>query len=188
MRPEYVHEATRLLQKSIIFVETDDVVLEDTLDKSILQSQTGTSIAPPPVTLHEDQGKGKEEAVEDEIIEEDEVGERMEEEPAVEEKDAGDVEGSVDSAVPPSSVSAPTKSRKRKRKSEKKAKKSEKKAKKEITITFEKYQQISNLLVMLLRKREETEGETFRGLTQRECVDLYLTETKAETVEDIEVR
>lgn len=180
VRPEYVYEATRLLQKSIIFVETDDVILEDTLDRSIFQ--VNTDVRTEPVTVTEQDDKGKEEMVEDQIVEEDE---KMEEE--VNEEERAIAEGEASAAAAVTTENEQKKSRKRKRKSEKKSKKSEKKAKKEITITFEKYQQISNLLVMLLRKKEEAEGDTFRGVTQRECMDLYLSEIKAESEEDIEV-
>ena len=180
VRAEYVTEATRLLQKSIIFVESDDVVLEDDLDRTIRPTPTE-------VRLEAKDDKGKEEE-KDEIIQEEEGNGEGEEKGMEVEKREGERSGADVAAAADESKGGSAPSRKRKRTTERKAKKSERKTKRrEITITFEKYQQISNLMVMLLRRREEAEGEAFRGVTQRDCVEMYLSEVKAESAEDVEV-
>lgn len=56
-------------------------------------------------------------------------------------------------------------------------------AEKKLTVTYEEYKQIANLLVMRLRQEEEKEGEL--GLTRSELTDWYLGEIEAD-IESIE--
>ena len=54
---------------------------------------------------------------------------------------------------------------------------------KKLTVTYEEYKQVANLLVMRLRQEEEKEGDL--GLTRSELTDWYLGEIEAD-IESIE--
>ena len=74
----------------------------------------------------------------------------------------------------------------KKKKGGEKKKKKKRTITKEVHITFEQYQTISNLLVLILRKKEEVDP-SFDGVEQQECINEYLQHTQIDTEVDLEV-
>ena len=173
VRPEYIVEAAKLLQKSIIFVEMDDVVLD--LDIAPIVKGLDTEVVMEDKDEEEWEGeevKEEEEEVKEEELEEDvEMGDVLEEE-GEEEKEDQDPQQEQQ--------------QKKTKKGKKEKKKKKRKVKKEVHISFEQYQTISNLLVLILRKREETDP-AFDGVSQQDCMNEYLKQVQIDTEEELEV-
>ena len=140
----YVREAFRLLKKSIIHVETEDVVFDDEEDK-------------------DDVGVGKEEI--NAVSEEDGDNEGVEQQQSglrhpgeyhgevmtEEEKDAAMEGGADDAVVKPKDETMIQQEKQKKIKKHKKTKKKKKKTQ----ITFKQYQTISNAITTYLRNMED---------------------------------
>ena len=153
VRPEYIVEAAKLLQKSIIFVEMDDVSLD--LD---VFSLPRTISVPSSVALCDGQSVKKENEVQEQEEDEDQFvpqdSECLSDTPKTE-------NGREESPV-------------------------RKKKKREVHITYEKFESISNLVVMALRNHERNDT-SFSGLTVNQCVESYLEQAGIENESDLEV-
>jgi DNA replication licensing factor MCM6 len=179
IRPQYIREAARLLRKSIIHVETDDVALDGVGDD-------------------DDEEEEEEEEEDAAVVEESSRVEAVAEE-SVESAsgsgsssrrqrtsrrklDADDVRmDDDDEQKDPDFDRETTKAKKGKRSSKTKTKKKKKK-KKSVRVSFEQYQRDSNMLVMHLRRQERLTGQ---GIKQAELVNWYLKEHTYESEEDL---
>jgi DNA replication licensing factor MCM6 len=161
IQPQYVREAFRLLRKSIIHVETEDVTFDDEEDDDFGAGAGGGIGGDGDDGDDDDQGgdggDGQEARPGELGAEDQEMAEQ----------------GETAKAKEAESSSEPPK---------KKAKKSKKKKKKKTQITFEEYESISNAIAVYLRSKEEDGGDEGEGtyLTWAETVEWYLEQCKGE--------
>ena len=142
IQPQYVREAFRLLRKSIIHVETEDVTFDDEEDDDLVAGVGGGTGGDD--DDDDDQGGGGgQQAHPGELGADDQ-----------EMTDAAEQGEAAAKAKETEASSEPPK---------KKAKKSKKKKKKKTQITFEEYESISNAIAVYLRSKEDDGGEEGEG-------------------------
>jgi DNA replication licensing factor MCM6 len=165
VRPAYVRESFRLLRKSIIHVETEDVTFEDNFDEHNMdqdedEANTQTNDAH---EIEEAEGENQSEY---------HTGEYNPEE-------TNAVEGSHnDQTVEKDQTDEGQK--------EPPKKKTKKAKKKKTQITFEQYEAISNAISTYLRSEENEEEEEATYLTWGQTVEWYLNQCEAQIGDSME--
>ena len=169
IQPQYVREAFRLLRKSIIHVETEDVTFDDEEDDDFGAGVGGGD------DDDDDQGGGGGGSGDQQAH----PGELGADNQDMADADQGETAKAKETAE--TSSSEPPK---------KKAKKSKKKKKKKTQITFEEYESISNAIAVYLRSKEDDGGDEGEGtyLTWAETVEWYLEQCKGEIGNSTEER
>lgn len=163
VRPSYVREAYRLLRKSIIHVETEDVTFDD----------MGDEFDEPPPDDDDNMGENEGDA--------DDSGGRQDNE----EEDAPEAGGPAgeDNNVAEAKEADEDEPAPKPKKTKKKKKKTQ--------ITFEQYESISNAVATYLRSRESEaveseEGEATPYLTWGQVVEWYLEQCEATIGDSLE--
>ena len=159
VRPAYVKEAYRLLRKSIIHVEAEDVTFEDDLDDRDIEEGEAE------IETNEEQveGSGDGDGNQSELPHmgeydpEEKNDEPKSEQPIVEENEI----------EPPK-------------------KKARKAKKKKTQITFEQYEAISNVISTYLRSQENDSEQESTYLTWSQTVDWYLNQCEAQIGDSLE--
>jgi DNA replication licensing factor MCM6 len=160
VRPSYVRESFRLLRKSIIHVETEDVTFEDENDDQN-EDQNDDNVEANDESSHQNEVEEAPHAGEYNPAESNEASNDDEDQQAGESKDDDEL------APPPN----------------KKAKKSKRK---KTQITFEQYEAISNAISTYLRSQENEDDETSTYLTWGEAVEWYLNQCEAQIGDSME--
>lgn len=160
VKPSYVREAFRLLRKSIIHVETEDVTFDDEgFDED-----------------HEDGFDDDEEMAEAAAAAAADESQAQEEEPSQASTRSDNEAG--EPFEPPTQQQKPPKSKKSKKK------------KKKTQISFEQYGAISNAISAYLRSKEseqdDTEGEESKYLTWGEVAEWYLEQCEVDIGDSLE--
>ena len=175
IQPQYVREAFRLLRKSIIHVETEDVTFDDEEDDDLGAGVggRGTGGDDDDDDDGDDQGGGG--------------GGGQQAHPGelgADDQEMADASGQGEAAARAKETEASSEPPK------KKAKKSKKKKKKKTQITFEEYESISNAIAVYLRSKEDDGGDEGEGtyLTWAETVEWYLEQCKGEIGNSTEER
>jgi len=190
VKPVYVREAFRLLKKSIIHVETEDVVFDDDEDD---EEDDDDNLAAAPdaddeeratAAVSDDENKAqKQEQQRRRRVHPGEYRGEEEDEP-----DSNELEEDVDDndVVKPKDPDSTLPAIKKEKKQVKKSKKKKKKKKKQKTqITFEQYQTISNAISTYLRSIEDRansteEQELNAYITRGEAVQWYLEQCEGD--------
>ena len=159
IQPQYVREAFRLLRKSIIHVETEDVTFDDEEGDDLGAGiGGGDGAGGDDDDDDDDQGGGGD----GQEAHPGELGADDDQEMAEQGETAQPKEAEASSEPP-----------------KKKAKKSKKKKKKKTQITFEEYESISNAIAVYLRSKED-EGDDGTYLTWAEALEWHLGQCKGE--------
>lgn len=175
IQPQYVREAFRLLRKSIIHVETEDVTFDDEEDDDLGAAVGGGKGGVDDDDDDDDNQGGGGNGGGDQQAHPGELGADDQEM-----ADAGQGEAAAKAKETETSSEPP----------KKKAKKSKKKKKKKTQITFEEYESISNAIAVYLRSKEDDGGDEGEGtyLTWAESVEWYLEQCKGEIGNSAEER
>ena len=179
IQPQYVREAYRLLRKSIIHVETEDVTFDDEDDDDEFGGGMGPGGGD---NGGDDQDEDMDDAPRRNKPGEVYPGELGADDDYVAAADSHEA-GATSAVVNKDDLSEPP---------QKKAKKSKskKKKKKKTQITFEEYEAISNAIAVYLRSKEDEGGDDGEGtyLTWAETVNWYLDQCKSDIATSEEER
>jgi DNA replication licensing factor MCM6 len=171
VRPTYVREAFRLLRKSIIHVETEDVTFDDEVEETGKDGQDSGD--------EDDDDDGNENGSGGKVAHTGEYNPEVKERTETEtysETLVDSVDDSANVRVDQQEASEPP--TKRRKKSQSKKKKTQ--------ITFEQFNAISSAISTYLRdKEDEKEGET-KYLTWAEVADWYLEQIEKELGDSME--
>ena len=172
IQPQYVREAFRLLRKSIIHVETEDVTFDDEEDDNLGAGGVGGGPGGDDDGDEDDNqgGGGGQQAHPGEL--------------GADDQEMADAAGQGEAAARAKETETSSEPPK------KKAKKSKKKKKKKTQITFEEYESISNAIAVYLRSKEDDGGDEGEGtyLTWAETVEWYLEQCKGDIGNSAEER
>ena len=175
IQPQYVREAFRLLRKSIIHVETEDVTFDDEEDDNLGAGVGGGA------------GGDDDDDDDDDDADNQGLGGGQQAHPGelgADDQDMADAAGQGEAAARAKETETSSEPPK------KKAKKSKKKKKKKTQITFEEYESISNAIAVYLRSKEDDGGDEGEGtyLTWAETVEWYPEQCKGEIGNSAEER